>query len=159
MSRPPSLREDHLLLLPGLTGLVLLSYAVLIAGCSLQGIVGLPPDKDGRTVYLEACASCHGPDGKGNGPVAKALTKPPADLTRLAERNGGTFPRQHVLEVITGEIAIPAHGKREMPVWSQRFSPSASGATVGASIYSQKHLDRVLSYLLSIQESGGTNAT
>jgi hypothetical protein len=98
-------------------------------------------------------------NGKGDGPAARALTRPPTDLTRLAEQHGGTFPRQHVLEVITGDRAISAHGDREMPVWNQRFSPSASGAAVGASIYSQKHLDRILTYLQSIQENGGAKAT
>jgi mono/diheme cytochrome c family protein len=35
------------------------------------------------------CASCHGADGKGDGPMAKSLKVKPADLTRIAARNGG----------------------------------------------------------------------
>ena len=42
------------------------------------------------------CATCHGRDGKGNGPVAAALKVVPPDLTRLARDNGGAFPRKRV---------------------------------------------------------------
>ena len=48
------------------------------------------------------CAPCHGPDGKGNGPVARELKTPPKDLTRIAEENQGTFPPNFVEEVIDG---------------------------------------------------------
>lgn len=40
-----------------------------------------------------------------------------------------------------------------MPVWNQRFSPTASGAAVGATIYTQTHLERILDYLGSIQKT------
>jgi putative copper resistance protein D len=35
----------------------------------------------GRRLYLTHCVSCHGTDATGNGPLARALPKPPADLT------------------------------------------------------------------------------
>jgi mono/diheme cytochrome c family protein len=35
----------------------------------------------GRTLFAEHCVSCHGPDGRGDGPAAKDLQPPPADLT------------------------------------------------------------------------------
>jgi hypothetical protein len=38
----------------------------------------------GKQTYLEYCAVCHGPDGRGTGPAASALKDPPADLTTLA---------------------------------------------------------------------------
>lgn len=38
------------------------------------------------------CASCHGVDAKGEGPVAKSLNVKPSDLTRIAARSGGKFP-------------------------------------------------------------------
>ncbi|MEP7306331.1 MAG: c-type cytochrome [Acidobacteriota bacterium] len=52
--------------------------------------------EDGRDTYRFYCASCHGPDGKGDGPIASALQTRPADLTRLAGRNAGTFPGPRV---------------------------------------------------------------
>lgn len=123
----------------------------LTTGCVLGGRVGAPPEKDGRAVYLESCASCHGAAGRGDGPAARALRRPPSDLTRLAETHGGTFPSEEVRRIITGERAIDAHGDREMPVWSDRFLPTGDGATVGATIYAQRRLDRILHYLESIQ--------
>jgi len=76
----------------------------------------------GEALYVAYCASCHGGDGRGNGPAAPALKTPPPDLTTLALRNGGTFPRDKVEKIILGENqqAI-AHGSREMPVWGPIF--------------------------------------
>ena len=50
----------------------------------------------GSESYGFYCAPCHGRSGKGDGPVASALRTHPADLTTLAERNGGAFPRERV---------------------------------------------------------------
>ena len=44
----------------------------------------------GRDSFDRYCASCHGADGRGGGPVASALRTRPTDLTTLARRNGGT---------------------------------------------------------------------
>jgi putative copper export protein/mono/diheme cytochrome c family protein len=35
----------------------------------------------GRAAYAQHCVSCHGPGGKGDGPLAAGLSEPPADLT------------------------------------------------------------------------------
>jgi mono/diheme cytochrome c family protein len=71
----------------------------------------------GRDSFDRYCASCHGADGAGGGPVASALKTRPADLTTLARRNGGTFPRQRVAAFVDGtERLSPAHG-RDMPAW------------------------------------------
>ncbi|MGH2377364.1 MAG: c-type cytochrome [Candidatus Limnocylindria bacterium] len=34
----------------------------------------------GRAIYTERCVACHGPLGRGNGPLAAPLDPPPADL-------------------------------------------------------------------------------
>lgn len=67
-----------------------------LAACAPDGRVA------GRALYDQYCASCHGRDGAGDGPSAGALTKRPADLTRIAERNGGVFPTIRVMSVIDG---------------------------------------------------------
>ena len=36
---------------------------------------------DGSQMYASYCASCHGLDGRGHGPVATELKVPPTDLT------------------------------------------------------------------------------
>ena len=40
----------------------------------------------GKAEYQSACASCHGIDAKGNGPVTRELNTRPTDLTVLAKR-------------------------------------------------------------------------
>jgi mono/diheme cytochrome c family protein len=72
----------------------------------------------GQEMFTSYCAVCHGPDAKGAGPAAAALKVPPADLTRLASKNGGTFPELRVSGLILGDGDGPtAHGSKEMPVW------------------------------------------
>lgn len=75
----------------------------------------------GVDTYKAYCASCHGPQAKGDGPAAKALTKAPSDLTTIAKRNSGKFSNNSIEEVIRGTNEIVAHGSRDMPVWGPVF--------------------------------------
>lgn len=77
---------------------------------------------DGKTMFHEYCAACHGDQAKGNGPAAEALTKRPADLTQIARKNGGTFPKIQVMRIIDGaDVYTAAHGSRDMPIWGTMF--------------------------------------
>ena len=78
----------------------------------------------GKAEFQASCASCHGADGKGKGPVSEQLKVPPADLTILAKKNNGVFPTNAVYETIYGSKTIAAHGSREMPIWGERFNPT-----------------------------------
>ena len=76
--------------------LVIIGVAIVSAGQSSRQ--GVPPrlvigSMTGEDSFMFYCASCHGPSGKGDGPVARSLKTRPADLTVLTKRNGGTFPR------------------------------------------------------------------
>jgi len=77
----------------------------------------------GRDLFEFYCASCHGRDGKGGGPGAAALKVPPPDLTTIARRNGGVFPRSRIEAFVTGDEdrLPPAHGSKEMPIWGPIF--------------------------------------
>jgi mono/diheme cytochrome c family protein len=88
--------------------LVLIGLATL--GCGEQREVPLT----GQILYVRHCASCHGPDGEGDGPLAASLKRPPADLTRLAERDG-RFDEARVMQAIDGRREVTEHGPREMP--------------------------------------------
>ena len=70
-----------------------------------------------QEMYTAYCAVCHGIDAKGRGPAADALKVPPSDLTTLAKRNVGKYPSDHVTNAIQGDLYVPAHGSKEMPVW------------------------------------------
>jgi hypothetical protein len=75
----------------------------------------------GPDLFRMYCASCHGRDGKGGGPVVPALKVPPPDLTQLSRRQKGVFPALEVETIITGPATVPAHGSDEMPVWGVIF--------------------------------------
>ena len=98
---------------------------ILIAASAMIGTIDVlhaqPEENPGRNEFLRSCASCHGVSGKGDGPVAKSLSPPPSDLTRLSEANNGVFPVSRVHEVIDGRIESLIHGTRDMPVWGDRY--------------------------------------
>ncbi|MHA3977314.1 c-type cytochrome [Halovulum sp. GXIMD14794] len=79
----------------------------------------------GRQEYVAACASCHGMDGTGTGPLAEVLEIETPDLTMLSQRMGSdTFPMWNTVVLIDGRSGVRAHGG-EMPVWGDRFSVEA----------------------------------
>ena len=75
----------------------------------------------GKEMYTAYCASCHGVDGKGDGPAAPALKILPTNLTMLSVKNGGSFPAARVATEIQGGAMTPAHGSKDMPVWGPIF--------------------------------------
>ncbi len=106
--------------------LTAMAVVVFAAGTAFAQKVEQAPMKrtqasDGAGMFNAYCASCHGLDGKGGGPAAKALAKAPADLTKITARNGGTFPAIKIKRYIEGADEIAAHGSRDMPVWSTLF--------------------------------------
>ena len=70
----------------------------------------------GEKLFQRNCASCHGLDGRGAGLVAASLKKQPSDLTMIPRKNG-KFPTEELVMSISGELSVPIHGSREMPVW------------------------------------------
>jgi len=103
----------------------LLLAAALLFSAGVGALAQNDPDetvlKDGEDDYQWQCASCHGPDGKGDGPMAKLLVKPPADLTAIAKANGGTFPFWRVYRIIFGKSDVPGHETFQMPDFWKRF--------------------------------------
>ena len=75
----------------------------------------------GIDLYLTYCASCHGNNGEGDGPVAGVMLVQVPNLRLLSERNDGTFPADAVAEYVDGRAVVSAHGDRRMPVWGDIF--------------------------------------
>ena len=59
-------------------------------------------DNGGKEMYLKYCASCHGNQGKGDGPVSRDLKVKVSDLTLLRSKNKGTYPVDRVMSSIDG---------------------------------------------------------
>lgn len=87
--------------------------------CLFAGAV--QADDLGKTEYMNACASCHGESGAGDGPLAGLMTVPVPALTGLSAANDGQFPMLKVIQTIDGRQSIRGHGY-PMPVWGSRFS-------------------------------------
>jgi len=61
--------------------------AALLASCGRTG----PSVTEGRTLYqANGCASCHGPSGHGDGPLASKLASAPIDLGDISLYTQGT---------------------------------------------------------------------
>jgi mono/diheme cytochrome c family protein len=84
------------------------------------------PGGEGARLFSEHCASCHGPTGTGNGPMAERFRQRPPDLTLYTTRNGGVFPSEQVGRIIDGRD-VPPHRDREMPVWGNAFRATPAG--------------------------------
>ena len=104
-----------------------------LSGVALPGSAA-GESSEGARAYLTHCAVCHGVNGKGDGPMAHALIRRPKDLTRLSEKNGGSFPESVVYQIIDGRRIFLLHGTREMPVWGSRFRRAGREADVDALI-------------------------
>jgi mono/diheme cytochrome c family protein len=108
----------------------------------------------GQAEYLNSCASCHGPGGIGNGPLAAELKTPPADLTVLGTRNGGSFPYWRVFAVIDGRYIVPGHGERDMPVWGRQFLEDDARVfgPNGGEIVTTERIHELATYIESLQK-------
>ncbi len=104
----------------------------------------------GRELFGFYCASCHGGDGTGNGPVASALNTRPADLTRIAARRSGIFPAGEIAEYIDGRRDVAAHGPRDMPVWG-RVLAEKIGARGQREIAVAAEIQLLVDFLRAIQ--------
>jgi mono/diheme cytochrome c family protein len=105
----------------------------------------------GQELFHEHCSQCHGTDGTGNGPMAKALTTSPADLTAISKRANGAFPAERVSEIIRYGGSVTAHGSREMPIWGKVFSDEGGSGKAGGA-YSRRAVIELLRYLETIQK-------
>lgn len=113
--------------------------------------------RTGEQEFMEYCAQCHGTDATGNGPVAAELRHKPANLTLLAKKHRGIFPRKAVHDFIVGTKSMASHGTREMPVWGYAFlfrQGAMGGPFVPISTPDEvdARIDRLVAYIRSIQQ-------
>jgi mono/diheme cytochrome c family protein len=130
--------------------LVVVSLAAIVVSAAAQTGNQQPVIRsvDGAGIFRNYCASCHGLDGRGNGPVSKALKRKIPDLTRLSQRNDSAFPAIHVRNTIMfgGDDLLPAHGSKEMPMWGPIFHEIEFDHDLG-----NVRLENITKYLESIQ--------
>lgn len=106
--------------------------------------------ESGAYLYKTYCASCHGSDGRGDGPVADLSPTRPTDLTLLAMGRGGTFPRAHVIAVLRGTTAVAGHSGPGMPNWNEVLRRAARGNEDTVN----RQIDALVSHIESLQSKG-----
>jgi mono/diheme cytochrome c family protein len=126
--------------------------ALLIAACASGPKRRELSELSGVEMYEQLCASCHGPEGQGNGPVASLIKTGVPDLTRLAHRDGGEFPTEDVRRTIDGRYERPAHGPRDMPVWGWQFYNSTATNDPVERARVDAMIGKLVDYLRSIQK-------
>jgi mono/diheme cytochrome c family protein len=104
----------------------------------------------GEDLYRRFCASCHGVEGRGDGPVAASLRVEVPDLTLAARRANGAYPRERIVRTIDGRYIIAAHGTRIMPVWGEDLAHLEIG-NPDAERFSQTIIGRLADYVGRLQ--------
>jgi cytochrome c5 len=103
-------------------------------------------DYSGSELFDRFCASCHGSEARGDGPVSRSLNVAVPNLTTI-ELRYGEFPAAKIRDVIDGRgIDTHAHGTRTMPVWGYELWLADDAIT------------RLVEYLRSVQQRAGDNA-
>lgn len=109
--------------------------------------------EQGKELYLEHCAACHGLDVDGQGPMASVMTIKPSDLTALKSGNDGIFPYERVVKRIDGRDPLVAHGS-PMPVYGHFFEGGAGALKThtGQPIITSRAIVDLVAYLEEVQE-------
>lgn len=107
----------------------------------------------GRALYMTHCATCHGLEADGQGPMAPVLLVQPKPLSQLAAENGGIFPMTRVVMRIDGRDPLVSHGSA-MPVYGDFFQGDdrALKTASGQPILASGPIVDLVTYLRSIQQ-------
>ena len=95
---------------------VITGAAVLTAGLWLISAAARPARaQDARPLYDKNCVSCHGPNGKGDGPAGKVLKPPPPDMSTTATKASEADLTKIIKEggkAVGRSAAMPAYGAK-----------------------------------------------
>nr|WP_137700822.1 cytochrome c [Marimonas lutisalis] len=107
---------------------------------------------EGQRLYEQHCATCHGLDGKGAGPMASVLLVQPVDLTRLEADNEGAFPLLRVIRRIDGRDPLVSHGS-PMPVYGDFFEGDDTPMKTqsGQPVMTSRAIADLIAYLQGLQ--------
>jgi len=105
-------------------GLVLSALFLIAMTATGTLFANPPPAYEGRKLFVSYCLLCHGPQGKGDGPLAKAMEISPANLTTTVRSRSDTILKK----IITGKGRQTITGRDRhnllsdaMPEWGDIF--------------------------------------
>lgn len=84
----------------------------------------------GKVIYQAKCVTCHGPEGKGDGPIGKALKPPAGDFSSAESKKKSSDELQNLI----------ANGKPKtaMMAWSKQLN--------------EAEIQDVLAYVLALRK-------
>jgi mono/diheme cytochrome c family protein len=121
----------------------------------LSGGAGWAQDADeGKALFQRHCATCHGIEATGDGPMVGVLLVQPPDLTEMQAGNGGVFPTERVVMRIDGRDPLVSHGS-PMPVYGFFFegNDKAIKAPSGQPIMTSVPVSDLVAFLESVQKN------
>lgn len=107
---------------------------------------------DGALLFAEACAGCHGGDGRGGGTFAVAQGLDLPDLTTFAARAEGRFDAVRLAQIIDGREGLAAHGAA-MPLLGGQLTGPATIVTGpdGATATTTERVAAIVAHLETLQ--------
>jgi len=113
--------------------LLILFTMITTEAAADQQTASPPPAYEGRRLFVSYCQLCHGVAGKGDGPLAKAMSITPADLTTTVRSRSDTILKK----IISGEGRQTITGRDRhnllsdaMPEWKNVFNESQIDALI-----------------------------
>jgi hypothetical protein len=100
---------------------------LLLASLSLLAFCGCGRNERMDKLYAQRCISCHGPSGRGDGPVAASLPVPLTDFRETVERRSVNQIRKAIAE---GQGLMPA------------FEPALRPSEISDLVYMVRFLSR-----------------
>ena len=126
----------------------------LAAGLALAAACTAPDRaaEVGRAAFQDNCTSCHGARAQGDGPMSVFVPTGVPNLRQLSARNGGEFPKAHVVKVVN-RISDVQHGIVAMPDFGALLgaSPTVYTAPDGTRIKTDTTILAIAAYLETLQ--------
>ncbi|WP_170325779.1 c-type cytochrome [Ruegeria arenilitoris] len=125
--------------------------AVSISLLALASQASAQDVETGAELYRHYCATCHGIDATGHGPMAGVLVIQPVDLTKLTGEDG-VFPTARVVARIDGRDPLVSHGS-PMPVYGPYFDGQDTSMKTpeGQPILTSQPIVDLVAYLQTLQ--------
>jgi mono/diheme cytochrome c family protein len=94
--------------------LVVMSVALVWGWSSMTQVVSAAggDSAKGKSIYQAKCVTCHGANGKGDGPIGKKLKPPARDFTSAESKNKSPEDLQKVIENGVPKTSMVAWGKK-----------------------------------------------
>lgn len=125
---------------------------ILVTSLAIPALAAEGDAERGEETFQRYCASCHGLEATGHGPMVTVLTIPPPDLTGLSARNAGSFPMTRVVTRIDGRDPLVSHGS-PMPVYGDFFEGQdvMLSSESGQPIATSEPIADLIAYLQTLQ--------